>query len=486
MKALHPLSLGFALSFLASGVSARTAPDDPAPPTPETVVKMEAHADSWRAGAAQVRITPERPMWMTGFADRTHPATGTAQNLWAKALAIEDPTGRQAVLITLDLCGIPRALSDRVAEELEERHNIPRSAVIVNVSHTHSGPAVEGFAVTLLNLSDSDWSDVVAYRQDLELRMIRVAEEALSRLAPATLSWGVDSADFAVNRRNNVEKEVPELRAAAKLLGPVDFDVPVLAAHSRDGALLAVMVSYSCHNTTLTGRNYEWSGDYAGYAQAEIQRRHPGAVALFMQGCAGNINALPRGKPEAENYGRRLADAADRQLARPMHLIRGDFSSALEDISLPFAHRPTAEELKKASESKSPADRNWASYLLGELKHGGEIPMSHGYPVQAWRLGDLSLITLGGEAVVDYELRLQRECRPPVWVFGYSNDVMAYIPSESVLGEDASGGHRAGTHMGYEGKDSMLFYGRASAWAPGLEDKIISAAHRVLESVQIR
>ena len=177
----------------------------------------ETTAPPWRAGAAAIKITPDKPMWMTGFADRTHPATGKGTELWAKALALEDPSGRQAVLITLDLCGIPRALSDRVAEELEERHHIPRRSVMVNVSHTHSGPAVEGFARTLLRLSPGDWSEVVAYRQEVELRIIQVAEQALARLAPATLSWGVDAADFAVNRRNNVEKQVPELRAAGAL-----------------------------------------------------------------------------------------------------------------------------------------------------------------------------------------------------------------------------------------------------------------------------
>ena len=192
---------------------------------------------------------------------------------------------------------------------------------------------------------------------------------------------------------------------------------------SQEGALAAVLVSYSCHNTTLTGKNYDWSGDYAGYAQAEIERRHPGAVALFVQGCAGNINALPRGLAAAMKDGRSLADAVDRQLAKPMHAVEGSFASGLEDIALSFGHRPTREELEQASASPASADRNWADDLLGQLNAEGEIPMAYSYPVQAWRLGGLCVVALGGEVMVDYELRLQREFRGALWVFGYSNDV---------------------------------------------------------------
>ena len=105
----------------------------------------------------------------------------------------------------------------------------------------------------------------------------------------------------------------------------------------------------------------------------------------------------------------------------------------------------------------------------------GGIKLDYPYPVQAWRLGDLRWVALGGEAVVDYALRLKSEVGKNLWVFGYSNDVMCYIPSESVLAEG-----------GYEGKTSMIPYGRPSAWAPGLEDKIVAKAKALLTEVGTR
>src|SRR5437879_5007635 len=57
----------------------------------------------WKAGAAKIAITPEHAMWMSGYAARTRPAEGKLHDLWAKALILEDPSGRRAVLVTMDL-----------------------------------------------------------------------------------------------------------------------------------------------------------------------------------------------------------------------------------------------------------------------------------------------------------------------------------------------------------------------------------------------
>src|ERR1043166_2328186 len=81
-------------------------------------------AKPWKAGAAKGRITPERPMWMSGYAGRTKPAEGTLIDLWAKALVLEDPDGRRCALVTLDLVGIDRSLSQGVCAELERRYRL--------------------------------------------------------------------------------------------------------------------------------------------------------------------------------------------------------------------------------------------------------------------------------------------------------------------------------------------------------------------------
>src|ERR1051326_8333016 len=74
-------------------------------------------ATAWKAGVAKINITPEKLMWMSGYGARTKPAEGKLTELWAKALVLEDATGRRAVLVTLDLVGIDRNLSVEVCAE---------------------------------------------------------------------------------------------------------------------------------------------------------------------------------------------------------------------------------------------------------------------------------------------------------------------------------------------------------------------------------
>jgi hypothetical protein len=430
-----------------------------------------APAAGWRAGTARENITPPAGLWMTGYASRDKPAEGTAQELWAKALAFADPAGNRGVLITLDQCGISRQSTDRVAAEIVRRHGLPRSAVMVNVSHTHCAPQLEGNLNGIQILPPDGLAKAAAYTRDLEQRMIRAADAALANLAPARLAWGADEAHFGFNRRENPEKDVVDLRAAGKLKGPFDPRVPVLAVRGADGGLRALLVSYACHSTTLGF--YQWHGDYAGSAMLELERRHPGSNVLFAAGCGADINPGPRREVRfVEEHGRALADAADRALARPLAAVEGRFASALEDITLAFSRRPTEEQLREA-ETKPQANqgmhRAWAASVRELIRTRGDRLLQYDYPVQAWRLGGLSWVALGGEVVVDYSLRLRREQGDNLWVFGYSNDVMAYIPSERVLKEGR-----------YEGDTSMVPYGQPGPWAPGLEEKIIAKSRELL------
>jgi neutral ceramidase len=427
---------------------------------------------TWQAGTGREIITPPAGVWMTGYAVRTRPADGKSQDLWVKALAIADPKGERGVLVTLDLCGITREISDRVAAEIHRRHGLPRRAIMFNVSHTHCSPALEGSISGLRILPPDGQAKSADYLRLLETKIVSAVGSALTALAPATLSWGEDTATFGMNRRANTEKEAPALRAAGQLRGPSDPRVPVLAVRGADGTLRALLVSYACHNTTLSF--YLWHGDYAGCAQAELEQRHPTATVLFAIGCGADINPNPRGTIElAEQHGKSLADAADRALAKPLNVIEGVFSSALEDVTLTFSRQPSEAQLEEARVKEQPnkeMHQAWAAAVTADLKRKGEGILRYAYPIQAWTLGNLTWTALGGEVVVDYALRLRKETPGNLWVFGYANDVMAYIPNERILKEGR-----------YEGESSMIPYGRPGPWTPGLEETIISKAGELIQ-----
>lgn len=93
----------------------------------------------FKAGVSRTVITPPLPMWLSGYASRTNPATEVMQDLRAKALAIEDPRGGRAVIVTTDLIGLPRQISDAVATRVRKEFDLDRSRLVLNSSHTTAG-----------------------------------------------------------------------------------------------------------------------------------------------------------------------------------------------------------------------------------------------------------------------------------------------------------------------------------------------------------
>ncbi|MDP6445824.1 MAG: hypothetical protein QF805_18655, partial [Pirellulaceae bacterium] len=268
--------------------------------------------------------------------------------------------------------------------------------------------------------------------------------------------------------RNNREPDVPKLRADNQLKGPFDHDVPVLAVRSGK-KLRAVLFGYACHATVLSF--YQWSGDYPGFAQIEVEKAHPGCVALFWAGCGADQNPLPRRKVElAQQYGGRLAKAVDRVLAGDMAAVAAELKTGYVEIPLALDKLPTREQIEKDSESTNKWVKARAEMFLEQIDAGAPLAQTYPYPIGVWKVGaDVKFVTLGGEVVVDFAVRTKRELGGvKTWVAGYSHDVMAYIPSRRVLLEG-----------GYEGAGAMVYYGLPTKWAITVEDDIMKAIHRL-------
>lgn len=428
--------------------------------------------ETWKAGAASITITPGNDLWMAGYGARTAPAEGTGTDLHAKALLLEDASGHQGLIITMDLVGIGRDLARRITDELHKAHGLAREQITLCTSHTHSGPVVGQNLAPLHyeSLDPEQQAKIRAYADELVQKVVTLSGEAYAHLAPATLQSGSGKCTFAVNRRENKpETEVPARRASGTLKGPVDHDVPVLSVRSKTGELQAVLFGYACHATVLSGQ--VWSADYPGYAQTALETAFPGAIALFWAGCGGDQNPIPRREiPLAEKYGAELAARVGDVLNSPMPVLAPSLSTTYEEISASLAPLPTTEQIKANTTSTNRFEVARARYLLKKLEKQGPLEAFYPYPIAVWKLGkEIDFIFLGGETVVDLALRLKREGRgTSTWVAGYSNDVMAYIPSLRVRKEG-----------GYEGGESHVYYGLPSLWAETIEDEIISAAERL-------
>ena len=419
----------------------------------------------WMVGIGRIDITPPSGVWMAGYASRKQPADGKIHPLWAKALVMTDNLNNRAAIITLDLLGdnFHRTLADRIRTRISTLSRIQPHAILFNFSHTHSGPvtAVTDGALITYNINELHQSRVNRYTQTLEHQIVSLVTRASKHLQPAQFAFTQGQVSFARNRRTPVGQA-----------GPVDHSVPVLKITSPSEQPLAVLFGYACHNTTYDGDALRFNGDYAGFAQIALEEKYPNMTAMFMMGCGGDINPDPRGRPEqAQQHGVSLAASVNHALKGPLHPVRGPLTTRLERIDLPYVVPPTESELESRRDDGDIYDQRLTRRLLKILRSGNSLPTSYPYPVQVIQFGnDLSLIALGGETVVDYARRLQRELAGKrIWIAGYSNEVFAYVPSERVL-----------TEGGYEGGLAMKYFGIHGPFLPGLEARIIDLVKKLL------
>ena len=444
-----------------------------------------ATALPWRVGAASRKITPTGPIWLAGYASRSAPSDGVDSDLFAKALAIDDTRGGRAVLVTLDLIRIPKALRDHVEAEAAQRFGLKPAELLLNASHTHSGPELEPDRMVLETVfsrmaKPADTAALHAYQDFLRRSILEVIGASLQAQAPAKLEYSHARAGFAMNRRR------PDAKGAISNNpypdGPVDHDVPVLKISGADGKVRALLFGYACHNTTLGGTKV--SGDYAGHAQQYLESSYPGAVALYMQGCAGDQNPYPRGKvapgqadaESARQHGRALANAVHTALAARLRPVTGPLKTALAPALLDYDPPAPAELAKFTGPAFTPPVLERARSLAQRLQRGEKLaPLA--CPVQVLQFGNaLTFVALGGEVTVDYSLRLKRELpgESAVWVAGYSNHVFGYLGSRRVIEEGGYEGGDANTrilnHPGKFGRDS--------------EERVVAKVHELVRSVR--
>ncbi|MHC4540762.1 MAG: neutral/alkaline non-lysosomal ceramidase N-terminal domain-containing protein [Planctomycetota bacterium] len=429
----------------------------------------------WKAGVASIAITPNEPMWMAGYAARDKPSEGKVHDLHAKALALEDEQGARLVIVTIDLIGIPRPMRHWLQEQVRQRYKLGPEALLLSASHTHCGPVVREtrysiYGNTLYGLSPEQIQESNRYVDDLQRKLLRLIGQAIKNLAPAKLGYTHARAGFAMNRRLPSESG---FRNSPNPDGPVDQDVPVLRIDDPEGELRAVLFGYACHSTTLNF--YEFCGDYPGFAQQYIEQMHPEATAMFIAGCGGDQNPYPRRGSDSLEYcrqhGRALANGVETALRCRAEPIEGPIQAALETVTLDFAEPPSREQLDEKAKSKNKYERRHAEVLLRELDETGTIRKTYPYLVQVVRFGgDLTMIALAGEVVVDYSLRLKSELPgPAVWVAAYCNDVFGYIPSVRVLREG-----------GYEAGDAMRYTELPGPFAPSVEERIVTKVHELV------
>lgn len=417
---------------------------------------------SWKIGLASVKITPDFPVRMAGYGskEREQLSQGVSAELFAKALAVEDRNGNKALMLTTDVIGLTAAVSKPLYQQIAAKAGFKREQILVNSSHTHTGPVVGLDAQSLGYLQDdAHIRATIQYTKTLLSRLVSISVDAVNNLKPARLSWSTGVATFVMNRREFTDRGV---RLGVNPRGLVDRSVPVLRVQSPEGKLRCVLFGAACHNTTLGGTAMRISGDFAGYAQEYVERELDGIQAMFLQGCAGDANPFPRGSEEiARIHGMTLGKEVLRVLSSEFAKIDGPLTTLSSSVQLPLQQNLSDNDYDKL-ERASGSTRSVAQKLREKLKSDGNLPGSFQTECALWQFGeDLTLVALPGEVVVEY-VRLIEDALGPrkLWVSAYNHDVFGYLPTARVLREG-----------GYEIRG--IYSGGLGIFAPNVEDVVV-------------
>lgn len=406
-----------------------------------------------RAGVAVIEITPPPGLLMAGFAARTEPAEGAHDPLTVRALAIDE-----TVLVVADVIGFHQEMSARV----RARCGLPDENVMLCATHTHGGP------VSMTGRLHA--AAEPGYLGRLEDACVTAIDQARDRRVDAELLFaaGADP-NVARNRRHDD--------------GPIDRSLPVLKVRRKGGQLLAILVNYACHPVVLGADNRQWTGDYPHFVRAELEAANPGATAIFLTGCIGDLNTghsaeasislagnPARSFPAAEAFGKRIAEAV---VKRKETSLGTDCSAALTNVTLTFERREKVpldslrkawlEDAEQSGEARAELLKIWADWAR-DIAPRPLDPLTERVAMFDW--GGMILIGMPGEifAATALDLRSALGDRP-VMLAGFCDDNPGYIPPRAEY-----------PFGGYEVDEAHRFYGQPATVAPGCAEAIRDAA----------
>jgi len=381
-----------------------------------------------KGGAAKVDITPPVGVWLSGYRSREKPSDAIADELYAKALVLDDGRNKMAI-VSADLLWVPLEITAEVRKKVKDKIGIAEKNVLICATHTHFGPKI--YRIT------KDWPDTPAsevdksYVQALKkgiLDSILTANKDLKEIRLGATKGQIP--EVVYNRRTKkpdgtvamtfrLPPASPELT-----FGPIDAEVGILRVEDTNGSLVAALVNFACHPVSGAKdkeKFFSISADYPGYT-ARVVEQTEGGLCLFALGTAGNMNPV---RLNRENPRSKIGKALGGEVLR-----RIQFVPTSDDVSLKGITKPVILPIKKAL----PPER------LRDQDKGKETLATE---IQVLRLGEIYILGLPGEVLVEIGLDIRKRAGiENLFIISLSNDTCGYVCPRQAYKE---GGYEPGS-----------------------------------------
>ena len=352
--------------------------------------------------------------------------------LYARALVLADGE-KQLAIVTADYGQFSLRYNSVLLEAIQDATGIPPEHIVINCSHTHNAPGVDG-----REMSEASEAWLATCLADL-------VKEAVDTLEPATLRVGRAPVQVGYNRR--IMNDEGYIVMAPNPEGPVVPWVDVLGTYDANGDIIAVLFSHAAHPVIVHWSSEEMGADFPGYAVEHLRNflaLKPKSILLFAQGCAADINGYPlRGGFDAcDVAGFTLAFATHQALKNAKEIPAAPLKARSKLVSLPFRNPPSVSECEQLIE-EFPDDERYVALL--EVAKSGE-KRSLPFPISAFAVGDvLCFLSVSHELFSEYQL-FADETSPfsHTFVFGYTNGSEVYIATRAAYELGLKAGYEAG------------------------------------------
>ena len=442
------------------------------------------------AGWAEVEITPPLGIALGGRGGAETLANRIIDPLYAQVLYLKDGKGTGFVLSSFDLIGLPHDLSDRIRIRMVHELGVDWNLVVLNTSHTHSGP----YMLRSLMAGVGPPPQIeIDYFNSLEEKMVAATRAAAKALQPVEVEAFQGKSQVGINRRG--KNEQGRRAILPDLTGPFDEKVWIMRLTPKDGSPPAIVFSCACHPVIVYGYALAaLSADFPGTTRKLLRESlGPKAHAQFVQGFAGNIRPRILADPDkgrfraskpgdVDRVARDLADVVLAGLKSPGEKLSLDIAGAADRPFLPRDKPPPrqrydqmrAEALAKTNAYRLAVSDYWLKrYETGEGFARGD----------AWSLGLIRLaanqwvVHSGGEPCIEWRAKIAKWLSPlNIVPWGYCQEAKSYLPTESMLAEG-----------GYEVLESNQ--GRESTpapFAPGIEQAMRESLQRQLAFIRAK